>query len=42
VITENYRGGHAASRARAGFTCYASGGRGGGCPFDPRVAEDFI
>ena len=42
VITDNYRGGHAASRARAGFTCYARGGRGGGRPFDPRVAEDFI
>jgi hypothetical protein len=42
VITDNYRGGHAASRARAGFTCYASGGGRGGRPFDPRVAEDFI
>ena len=42
VVTDNYRGGHAASRARAGFTCYSSGGRGGSRPFDPRVAEDFI
>ena len=42
VITENYRGGHAASRVRAGFTCYSCSGRKGGRPFDPRVAEDFI
>ena len=42
VVTDNYRGGHAASRARAGFTCYSSGSRGGGRPFDPRVAEDFV
>ena len=42
VVTDNYRGGHAASRARAGFTCYSSSGRGGGRPFDPRVAEDFL
>ena len=45
VVTDNYRGGHAASRAQAGFTCYSSGsrgGRGGGRAFDPRVAEDFI
>jgi hypothetical protein len=42
VITDNYRGGHAASRARAGFTCYTRGGGRGGHPFDPRVAEGFI
>jgi DNA-binding MarR family transcriptional regulator len=42
VLTDNYRGGHAASRAQAGFNCYGSGRRSGGRPFDPRVAEDFI
>ena len=42
VVTDNYRGAHTASRALAGFTCYASAGRGGGRPFDPRLAEDFI
>ena len=42
VLTDNYRGGHAASRAQAGFTCYGRGGRSGGRPFNPRVAEDFI
>jgi hypothetical protein len=42
VVTDNYRGGHAASRARAGFTCYSRGGRSGGRPIDPRVAEDFV
>ena len=42
VVTDHYRGGHAASRARAGFTCYSCSGRRGGRPFDPRVAEDFI
>jgi hypothetical protein len=45
VVTEHYRGGHAASVARAGFRCYGRGcgsGRSGGRPFDPRVAEDFL
>jgi hypothetical protein len=45
VVTEHYRGEHAASVARAGFTCYGCGsgtGRSGGRGFDPRVAEDFI
>lgn len=43
VVTGHYRGAHAASRARAGFTCYRSGGgRSGGRGFDPRVAEDFL
>ena len=45
VVTEHYRGAHAASVARAGFTCYGRGGgsgRSGGRGFDPRVAEDFI
>jgi hypothetical protein len=41
-VTEHYRGAHAASRTRAGFTCYGSGGRSGGRAFDPRVAEDFL
>jgi hypothetical protein len=38
VMTEHYRGGHAASRARAGFTCVGSKGRGGR-PFSPRDWE---
>jgi hypothetical protein len=42
VLTENYRGAHAASRARAGFTCYGGRGGGGGRSFDPRVAEEFL
>ena len=45
VVTEHYRGGHAASVARCGFTCYGRGGgsgRSGGRGFDPRVAEDFL
>jgi hypothetical protein len=45
VVTEHYRGAHAASVARAGFRCYGGGGgtaRSGGRGFDPRVAEDFV
>jgi hypothetical protein len=50
VTTEHYRGGHAASVAKAGFSCYrgssarVGGGssRGGGNPFDPGIAEDLI
>jgi hypothetical protein len=45
VVTEHYRGAHAASVARAGFTCYGRGGgsdRSGGRGFDPRVAEEFL
>jgi hypothetical protein len=38
LITEHYRGGHAASRMRAGFTCVGSTGRGGR-PFSPRDWE---
>lgn len=30
VVTDNYRGAHAASRVRAGFTCVGSSKRGGG------------
>jgi hypothetical protein len=42
VLTDHYRGAHAASRARSGFTCYSSGRSGGGRGFDPRVAEEFL
>lgn len=35
VVTDNYRGAHAASRVRAGFTCVGSSKRGGG-PGRPR------
>jgi len=45
VVTEHYRGAHAASVARAGFTCYGrgcGGARSGGRPFDPRVADEFV
>ena len=45
VVTEHYRGAHAASVARAGFRCYGrsgGGGRRGGRGFDPRVAEEFL
>jgi len=42
IVTEHYRGAHAASVARAGFRCYGSGGRGGGRGFDPRVAEKLL
>ena len=45
IVTEHYRGAHAASVARAGFRCYGrSGGSGrrGGRGFDPRVAEGFL
>jgi hypothetical protein len=42
VLTNHYRGQHATSRTRAGFTCYRSSGRSGGRAFDPRVAEHFL
>jgi hypothetical protein len=50
VETPHYRGGHAAAKARSGFTRYrsaggrlgGSGGRAGGSAFDPRCAEDFL
>jgi hypothetical protein len=44
VQGEYYRGGHAASVARAGFRCYGrgGGGRSGGRAFDHRVAEEFL
>jgi hypothetical protein len=45
VVTEHYRGAHAASVARAGFRCYGRGGgsgRSGGRRPDPRVADEFL
>jgi hypothetical protein len=45
VLTEHYRGAHAAARSRSGFTCYrvkgGGGGRGAGS-FDQRLAEEFL
>lgn len=41
VVTEHYRGAHAAAAARCGFSMHVSRGAGGGA-FDPRVAEDFV
>ena len=50
VTTEHYRGAHAASVARSGFSCYRGssarigGGssRSGGSPFDPDIADEFV
>jgi hypothetical protein len=42
IVTEHYRGSHAAGVARSGFSCHGSGGRGGGRGFDPRVAEELL
>jgi hypothetical protein len=42
VLTEHYRGAHAGSRVRAGFRCYGGRSGGGGRPFDPRVADEFL
>jgi hypothetical protein len=42
VLTEHYRGEHAANRARTGFSCHGGRSTGGGRPFDPRVAEEFL
>jgi DNA-binding PadR family transcriptional regulator len=42
VMTGNYRGAHAASRARSGFTCVGGRNRGGGHPFDPDAAGDYV
>lgn len=46
VVTEHYRGAHAASVARSGFRCYGRGDRGGRSggrgPFDPDVARGFV
>ncbi len=46
VVTGHYRGSHASSAAKSGFTCYPSirgsvGGRGGGGRH-PRIAEELI
>lgn len=42
VLTAHYRGAHAASRARAGFTCFGGGGTGrGATPFSPDDWEDW-
>jgi DNA-binding MarR family transcriptional regulator len=40
VTTEHYRGGHASSATRSGFSIHRSGR--GGSVFDPGVAEDFV
>jgi hypothetical protein len=43
VVTEHYRGGHAASVARSGFSCYGgASARVGGRSPDPHLAEGFI
>ena len=42
VTTEHYRGGHASAAARSGFSIHAGGRSGGGAPFDPRAAEEFL
>ncbi|MBI1873856.1 MAG: hypothetical protein HYS05_08210 [Acidobacteria bacterium] len=42
VTTEHYRGRHASSAARSGFSIHMGGGSRGGGPFDPRAAEDFL
>jgi len=42
VTTEHCRGGHASAAARSGFSIYAGGRSGGGGPFDPRAAEEFL
>ena len=48
-MTGHYRGAHAGSAAKSGFTCYLSigcsvGGRGGGGrrTAHPRIAEELI
>jgi len=43
VLTQHYRGGHAAGRARAGFRLYSvhTGGGGRSTPH-PRLAEEFL
>lgn len=49
VTTAHYRGAHAAAKAKAGFSQFKASGsrvggstRGGGTPFDPEVAEEFL
>lgn len=42
VMTANYRGAHAAGRARSGFTCVGGRSPSGGHPFDPDAAADYL
>jgi hypothetical protein len=47
VVTGHYRGAHAGSAARSGFTCYLStgcsvGGRGGRRTAHPRLIEELL
>lgn len=42
IVTQHYRGAHAASVARAGFRCYGGRASRGGHPFDPGGADDFL
>jgi hypothetical protein len=47
VVTGHYRGAHAGSVAKSGFTCYLSiggsvGGRGGGRSAHPRIIEELL
>lgn len=47
VVTAHYRGAHAGSAAKSGFTCYLSlggsvGGRGGRRTADPRIMEELL
>jgi hypothetical protein len=47
VVTGHYRGAHAGSAAKSGFTCYLSiggsvGGRGGGRTAHPRIIEELF
>jgi hypothetical protein len=47
VVTGHYRGAHAGSAARSGFTCYlligcSVGGRGGGRTAHPRIIEELL
>jgi hypothetical protein len=47
VVTGHYRGAHAGSAAKSGFTCYFStgcsvGGRGGGRTAHPRIIEELL
>jgi hypothetical protein len=47
VVTGHYRGAHAGSVAKSGFTCYLSigcsvGGRGGGRTAHPRIIEELL
>jgi len=41
-MTPNYRGSHGASRGRSGFTCVGGRSRGGGHPFDPDHAGEYV